>query len=77
MGTYTGLYYLFKQLGSVISPILFGGIFSISTTIIGETMAWITFIPYCLIFAILFYWTFSKVKKGEVGDSWNPKEDVK
>jgi len=77
VGTYTGLYYLFKQLGSVISPILFGGIYSIFTSIIGETKAWITFVPYCLIFAILFYWTFSKVKKGEVGDSWNPNEDVK
>ena len=76
VGTYTGLYYLFKQLGQVLSPILFGGIISIFTALLGETMAWIVFIPYCLIFSILFYWTFAKVKKGEVGDTWNPTPDV-
>ncbi|MHA1675133.1 MAG: MFS transporter [Promethearchaeota archaeon] len=76
IGTYTGLYYLFKQLGQVLSPILFGGIISIFTALLGETMAWITFIPYCLIFAVLFYWTFAKVKKGEVGDTWDPSEDI-
>ena len=76
VGTYTGLYYLFKQLGSVISPILLGGILAVFKMLIGNTMAWIVFVPYCLIFAVLFYWTFTKVKKGEVGDSWNPEESV-
>ncbi|MBD3350587.1 MAG: MFS transporter [Candidatus Lokiarchaeota archaeon] len=74
VGTYTGLYYLFKQLGSVISPLFIGGIMSILTPMLGETGTWVVFLPYCLTFALLFYWSFNHVKKGEVGDEWNANE---
>ena len=75
VGTYTGLYYLFKQLGSIISPMLVGGLMSILTPVFGKTGTWVVFIPYCLSFSILFYWSFSHVKKGEVGDKWSYDEE--
>jgi maltose/moltooligosaccharide transporter len=74
VGTYTGLYYLFKQMGSVISPMLIGGIMSLLTPALGTTDVWVIFIPYCMLFSILFYWSFSHVTKGEVGDEWNYEE---
>ncbi len=71
VGTYTGLYYLFKQLGSIISPTLIGGVMSLLTPALGATGTWVIFSPYCLLFSILFYWSFTHVKKGEVGDTWS------
>lgn len=78
VGTYTGLYYLFKQMGAILSPILFGLIFDLIKFLANgdEVIGWIALMPYCLLFALMFNFTFYKVKKGEVGDTWDPNEKV-
>lgn len=69
IGAYTGLYYVFKQTGSVLAPIMAGAILSIFTPLLGTTGVWVLFVPFCMVLSILAYFTFRYVKKGEVGDS--------
>lgn len=80
IGSYTGLYYLFKQTGSVLAPLLTGAVLALftpafitSTDTMGRGV-WILFNPLCLIIGILGYITMRKVKRGEIGDELSPEE---
>jgi MFS family permease len=74
IGTYTGLYYVFKQTGSVLAPLAIGGLLSLFTPALGATGAWVIFNPFCLILAIIGYIMMVKVKRGEIGDELSPEE---
>lgn len=74
VGTYTGLYYLFKQAGSVIAPLAAGGILAVLTPLLGTTGVWVVLMPFCLVLSVLAYATMVKVKRGEVGDELSAEE---
>ncbi len=73
-GTYTGLYYVFKQIGSVLSPLIIGGVLSLFTPVLGTTGTWVLLNPYCFVIALLGYLMMRKVKRGEVGDDLTEEE---
>jgi MFS family permease len=74
IGTYTGLYYVFKQTGSVLSPLLVGFLLALITPLFGNTGAWVAFVPICLIISLLALFYMMRVKRGEVGDSLSEEE---
>jgi maltose/moltooligosaccharide transporter len=74
LGAYTGLYYVFKQTGSVLAPILIGGILSAFTPALGSTKVWLLLLPFCMLLSIIASIMFHYVKKGEVGDSLTDDE---
>lgn len=73
-GTYTGLYYVFKQTGSVLSPLIIGGILSLFTPYLGTTDVWVVLNPFCLILAIIGYMMMRHVFRGEIGDELSPDQ---
>ncbi len=77
VGTYTGLYYVFKQTGSVVAPLIIGGLLSLFTWLIpalGATGAWVILNPFCLAMSIIGYVAMVRVTKGEVGDDLSDEE---
>ncbi len=77
IGTYTGLYYVFKQTGSVLGPLVIGGLLAFFTWLLpslGATGAWIVLNPFCLVASIVGYWAMARVKRGEVGDELSDEE---
>jgi maltose/moltooligosaccharide transporter len=74
VGTYTGLYYLFKQAGSVIAPLAAGGILAVLTPWLGQTGVWVILMPFCLALSVAAYVTMARVKRGEVGDDLSAEE---
>ena len=74
IGTYTGLYYVFKQSGSVLSPLIIGGLLSLFTPTLGTTGVWVILNPFCLILAFIGYYMMIKVVRGEIGDELSPEE---
>jgi MFS family permease len=68
IGIYTGLYYVFKQAGSILAPVFIGQILAWTTPILGSTGIWVLLVPYCLFLTLCAIITFRFVKKGEVGD---------
>ncbi len=76
VGTYTGLYYVFKQTGSVLAPLAVGGILATFTPWLGTTGVWVILNPFCLVMSVLGYLAMVRVKRGEVGDELSD-DDVK
>ncbi|MBN2152810.1 MAG: MFS transporter [Candidatus Lokiarchaeota archaeon] len=77
VGTYTGLYYVFKQTGSVVAPLIIGALLSLFTWLIpalGATGAWIILNPFCLAMSVIGYVAMVRVNKGEVGDDLSDEE---
>ncbi len=74
VGTYTGLYYFFKQAGSVIAPLAAGGLLAVYTPWLGETGVWVILMPFCLVLSVLAYVAMVRVKRGEVGDELSAEE---
>lgn len=63
-GIYTGIYYTFNQLAYTLAPVLFGGILTIFISF-GD-FRYIVMFPSILLFIIIAYIIFFKVKGGEV-----------
>lgn len=74
VGTYTGLYYVFKQTGSVLAPLAVGGLLAIFTPALGTTGTWVLLNPFCLVMSILGYLFMARVRRGEVGDELSEEE---
>jgi MFS-type transporter involved in bile tolerance (Atg22 family) len=74
VGTYTGLYYLAKQAGSVLAPLAAGGILAVLTPWLGTTGVWVILMPFCLVLSVLAYVAMVRVKRGEVGDELSDEE---